>query len=232
MIRCIVVDDEPLARSLIESHISEVLFLQYLGSFKNAILAAGFLSKNEVDLIFLDIHMPKLTGIDFLKTLANPPKVIFTTAYREYAIEGFELQVLDYLLKPITFDRFFKAVNKLNIPNEITTTSNKSADTYPNHIFISINKKQIKVILKDIYYIESLRDYLKIHIKDKTHVVKEKISDFIETLPNDQFLRLHRSYIVNIAHVTAFTQQDVEIDTIEIPIGGKYKEHVLSILKR
>ena len=232
MIKCIVIDDEPLARTLIESHIIEVPFLKLLGSFKNAILAADFLNKNEVDLIFLDIQMPKLTGIDFLKTLAHPPKVIFTTAYREYAIEGFELQVLDYLLKPITFDRFFKAVNRLNTSNDLNQVAHKKTTTHLDYIFISVHKKQIKIILKDVLYIESLRDYLKIHLKNKTHVIKESISNFGKTLPDHQFLRIHRSYIVNIEQITAFTQQDIEIGAIEIPIGGKYKAYALSLLKQ
>ncbi|MEP0263049.1 response regulator transcription factor [Dokdonia sp.] len=233
MISCIVVDDEPLARSLLESHIADVPFLEHLGSFKNALLAADFLTKHQVDVLFLDIQMPKLTGIEFLKSLRQPPKVIFTTAYREYAIESYELQAQDYLLKPITFERFFSAVSRLKTPgtNQQSDISEASETTLPAHIFVQVNKKHIKVILQQIKYVESIKDYLKIHTVKETLVIKERISHFIEQLPKDRFLRVHRSYIVNQDHVTAFTQQDIEIGQIEIPIGGKYKDHVLGILK-
>ncbi|MFC4635080.1 LytR/AlgR family response regulator transcription factor [Dokdonia ponticola] len=232
MMTCIVIDDEPLARSLLAQHIADVPFLEHRGSFKNALLAADFLSKNQVDVLFLDIQMPKLTGIDFLKSLQHPPKVIFTTAYREYAVESYELQAHDYLLKPITFERFFTAVSRLQVatPKVIETPIPETATT-PEHIFVHVNKKHIKVILEDVTYIESIKDYLKIHTTKETLVIKERISHFIEQLPNPPFIRVHRSYIVNRDHITAFTQQDIEIGDIEIPIGGTYKEEVLNILK-
>lgn len=229
---CIVVDDEPLARSLLEQHIADIPFLEHLGSFKNALLAADFLSKNQVDVLFLDIQMPKLTGIDFLKSLQHSPTVIFTTAYREYAVESYELQAQDYLLKPITFERFFKAVSRLQVATPKTVETSPQETTHaPEHIFVHVNKKHIKVILSEVRYIESIKDYLKIHTTTETLVIKERISHFIEQLPDPPFVRVHRSYIVNRDHITAFTQQDIEIGTIEIPIGGKYKEEVLNILK-
>jgi DNA-binding LytR/AlgR family response regulator len=231
MIKCILVDDEPLARSLVEGHIAAVPFLELSGSFKNAILAADFLAKNQVDLIFLDIQMPMLTGIQFLKTLSRPPKVIFTTAYREYAVESYELEVVDYLLKPITFERFFKAVSKLAIPTQ-TVAPTATVQATPEAIFVQSNKKHIKVVLDDILYIESLKDYLKIHRKEGVLVIKERISQFALGLPSDRFLQVHRSYIVRIAAVTAFTQLDIEIGDREIPIGGKYKEAILKVLKK
>lgn len=232
MISCIVVDDEPLARSLLESHIADVPFLEHKGSFKNALLATQFLATNQVDVMFLDIQMPKLTGIDFLKSIAQPPTVIFTTAYREYAVESYELQAQDYLLKPITFERFFTAVSRLQVtPQKNIETIPHETSSSPEHIFVQVNKKHVKVILQYVKYIESIKDYLKIHTSTETLVIKERISHFIEQLPSDQFLRVHRSYIVHKDHVTAFTQQDIEIGQIEIPIGGKYKDHVLGILK-
>ena len=232
MIRCIVVDDEPLARSLLEQHIADVPFLEHKGSFKNALLASQFLTTNQVDVLFLDIQMPKLTGIDFLKSVSHPPTVIFTTAYREYAVESYELQAHDYLLKPITFERFFTAVSRLKVsPSTTIETTPQVAHISPAHIFVQVNKKHVKVILQYVKYIESIKDYLKIHTTTETLVIKERISHFIEQLPEDQFLRVHRSYIVNKDHVTAFTQQDIEIGRLEIPIGGKYKEHVISVLK-
>lgn len=232
MMTCIVVDDEPLARSLLEQHIADIPFLEHAGSFKNALLAADFLSKNQVDVLFLDIQMPKLTGIDFLKSLQHPPTVIFTTAYREYAVESYELQAQDYLLKPITFKRFFTAVSRLQVaaPKAIETSDQETTHTH-EHIFVHVNKKHIKVILNEVRYIESIKDYLKIHTTTETLVIKERISHFIEQLPDTSFIRVHRSYIVNCDHVTAFTQQDIEIGTVEIPIGGTYKEGVIKILK-
>ena len=230
MIKCILVDDEPLARSLLEGHIAAIPYLELCGSFKNAVLAADFLSKNQVDVLFLDIQMPMLTGIQFLKNLKNPPQVIFTTAYREYAVESYELEVVDYLLKPITFERFFKAVSKLTTP--AVTSSEMSADGISEAIFVQSNRKHIKVILEDILYVESIKDYLKIHRKEGVLVIKERISHFVTQLPPDRFLQVHRSYIVRIAAVTAFTQLDVEIGNMEIPIGGKYKEGVVQMLKK
>jgi len=193
-IKCIVIDDEPLARELLETHIAAVPFLEHLGSFKNAILATEFLRTTPVNLVFLDIQMPMLTGVDFMKTIPNLPPVIFTTAYREYAIEGYALDVVDYLLKPITFDRFFKAVSKVTSNAIPVTTHPDSTAKQLDHLFVNVNKKQIKLVLDEILYI-------------------------------------HRSYIVNQHHITAFTQQDIEIGEREIPIGGLYKEGVLEFLK-
>jgi len=229
-IKCIVIDDEPLARELLETHIAAVPFLEHLGSFKNAILATEFLRTTPVDLVFLDIQMPMLTGVDFMKTIPDLPPVIFTTAYREYAIEGYALDVVDYLLKPITFDRFFKAVSKVK-PNAIAVTAHlDNATKSLDYLFVNVNKKQIKLVLDEILYIESNKDYLKIHLKDKQLVIKEPLSQFLQKLPN-HFLQVHRSYIVNQHHITAFTQQDIEIGEREIPIGGLYKERVLEFLK-
>lgn len=227
MIKCIVVDDEPLARSLIEGHIKEVPFLELVGSFKNAVLASEFLSKNAVDLIFLDIQMPMLSGMEFLRSLGNPPQVIFTTAYREYALESYELQVADYLLKPITFARFFKAVSKLKVKEAQDSSTNDG----PDHLFVKINKKHLKVVLDEILYAESMKDYLKIHLKDDVLVIKQPISSFIKSLPKEKFLQVHRSYVVALDKITAFTQQDVEIGEIEIPIGGLFKERVIDTLQ-
>lgn len=228
MFRCIVVDDEPLARSLLEDHIAEVPILEHVGSFRNAMDAFAFLNKNQVDVIFLDIQMPKLTGFDFLKSIQNPPKVILTTAYREYALDSYEFGIVDYILKPITFDRFFKAVNKLQLSNLELDKPSKTSDV--ESIFVYANKKQIKIELEDVLYIESLKDYVKIHFLDKKVVVKEQLSQLLSRLPQT-FLRVHRSYIVNTKKISAFTAKDIEIGTIEIPIGGTYKDLVLNNLR-
>ncbi|MFY0594643.1 LytR/AlgR family response regulator transcription factor [Roseivirga sp.] len=232
-INCLIVDDEPLAVQLLTAHVDQVPMLDLVGTCSNALEALESIKSKPVDLIFLDIQMPILSGIDFLKSLDNPPKVIFTTAFREYAMSGYELDVVDYLLKPITFERFFKSINKYikqtTSPTSSTqnTTSSVSVEEF---IFVNVNKKHVKVNFSEILYIESLRDYIKINLIDSAVVTKDKISKFETKLP-DEFLRVHRSYIVNKMHISAFTAQDIELGRQEIPIGNSYKKMVDSWLK-
>lgn len=227
--KCIIVDDEPLARELIASHLVHFENFELINSFENALKAYAFLESNTVDLIFLDIEMPLLKGNDFLKKLKTPPKVIFTTAYREYAVEGYELNVIDYLLKPITFDRFFVSIEKfkqLQTPKEETTYNIK------NHTFVSSGSKKIKIIFDEILYIESLKDYITIHLENsKSHHIKQNISVF-EKILNTNFVRIHRSFIIHSKKLDAYTKNEVEINNVEIPIGSSYKETWLDYLKR
>ncbi|PRX54387.1 LytR/AlgR family response regulator transcription factor [Flagellimonas meridianipacifica] len=229
MIRCILVDDEPLARSLLEGHIAEIPYLELLGSFKNALEASDFLNQKKVDVVFLDIQMPKLTGLDFLSTLSNPPKVIFTTAYREYALDSYEFEAVDYLLKPITFSRFLKAVNKL-VRGTQNVLHAETENPNPDYMFVSSNKKQVKVVFDSISHIESLKDYIRIHLPNESLVIKEQLGNILKDLPS-HFIRVHRSYVINSQKVTAYTARDIEVASLEIPIGGKYKEYVFSYLK-
>ncbi|WP_017731454.1 LytR/AlgR family response regulator transcription factor [Nafulsella turpanensis] len=231
--KSVIIDDEPLAIELIESHAAQISGLEVVGTFKNAVKALEFLKSHPVDLIFLDIQMPVLSGIDFLKSTNIAPKVIFTTAYRKYALEGYELNVVDYLLKPITFERFFKAMDKYfscssslsqNRPQESADTQEKE------YIYVKADKKNVKVRMNDILYVESIKDYIKIQTPESIIIVKEKISVFEKLLPSNDFLRVHRSYLVNIHHITAFTNYDIEINSTEIPIGGIYKQYVLNVL--
>ena len=233
--RCLIVDDEPLAIQLLQSHVEQVPNLELVTTCDNALEAFEVLKRESIDLLFLDIQMPMLTGVEFLKSLANPPKVIFTTAYRDYAMEGYELNIVDYLLKPITFERFFKAINKyFEVTQAATPTMPipaRSAEPPVNdHLFINVNKKYHKVRFADILYIESIKDYLRIYTDAEPLTTKEKIGEFIEKLPG-QFIRVHRSFIVNKDKVTAFTATDVEIGRTEIPIGGNYKMQVIEALK-
>lgn len=232
--KCIIIDDEPLAIELIEDHVSKFSNLEIVATCHNAIEGFEVLKSQQIDLIFLDIQMPMLTGIEFLKSLSNPPKVIFTTAYREYAIESYELEVVDYLLKPISFDRFFKAINKyfktIEKKTIVVPVESKLDDT-TRHIYVNMNKKHHKILFADILYAESLKDYVRIHTLDAKIITKEKISDFEKMLPSF-FLRTHRSYIVNTQKITAFTAQDIELGDIEIPIGISYKRDVMDILKQ
>lgn len=219
--KCLIVDDEELARELIATHLSKLNDFELVASCNSALEAHNIISEKEVDLIFLDIKMPVLKGTDFFKNLVTQPKVIFTTAYREYAIEGFELNATDYLLKPITFTRFFKAIERFR--------ENTKLKKEGNHLFVQANKKNIKVLFDDILYIESIKDYIRIHLENEKIMCKHGLSTFLEKL-DTRFLRVHRSYIVNTDKVTAFTKKDIEINAIEIPIGEYYKEQVLGTL--
>ncbi len=232
-VKCIIIDDEPLAITLIEAHVAKFPNLEVIATCHNAMEGFEVLKSKPVDLIFLDIQMPLLTGIEFLKSLSNPPKVIFVTAYRDYAIESYELEVVDYLLKPISFDRFFKAINKYfkSVESDYkpeTVISEKSQNS--GFIYVNVNKKNHKILFSEIIYAESLKDYIQIHTKETTIVVKDKISDFEQKLPKN-FLRTHRSYIVNIDKITAYTAHDVEVGTLEIPIGVSYKKEVHKTLR-
>jgi len=195
--RCLLVDDEPLAIRLLENHISKIDSLEVVATCNNAIKALEILKKEPIDLLFLDIKMPNITGLEFLKTLKNSPKTIITTAYREYALEGYDLDILDYLLKPITFERFFRAIERFFRNEQVV----------------------------------SLKDYILIHTNAKEIRTKYKISDFEKELAQKSFLRVHRSYIVNLKRITAYTPHDIELGSIEIPIGVSYKEKVYSYLK-
>lgn len=230
-IKCLLVDDEPLAISLLQNHISKLDYFEVVGTCPNALKAAEVLRTTPVDLLFLDIKMPQITGIDFLKTLKNPPAVIFTTAYREYALESYELDIVDYLLKPITFDRFFKATDRylrISAPvnNKVITPLQE------DYIYLKNGSRFNKINMDSILYIESIKDYIIIHQKENVKLnVKYKISDIEIELQGKNFLRIHRSFIINLKNITAFTAYDVEFGNIEIPIGASYKEYAFKILK-
>jgi len=234
--KCLLVDDEPLAIEVLEKYIEAVDQLQVVGTCRNAFQAMEFLQKNPVDLIFLDIHMPKLSGTSFVRTLQHPPKIIFTTAYKEHAIDAFELNAVDYLLKPISLERFLRAVNKLTQttfthPDEMPVIS----DAVSGFIYFRSDRKMVKLFYDEILYIESIKDYIKIIREGNAPLlVKQSISATEELLPSHLFLRIHRSYIVALQKITAFTNNDVEIQRIELPIGRLYKPHLQKIaeLKR
>jgi DNA-binding LytR/AlgR family response regulator len=232
-LKCIIVDDEPLAIEILESYIARIEHLEIAGTFRNAVSAFTFLQTNTVDLIFLDIQMPKLTGIDFLKTLKQPPKVIFTTAYRDYAVDGFELEVVDYLLKPIPFERFLKAVAKvLHKPVTSATLPSKVESPSESFVYFKVDKKMVKTRMSDILYIESIKDYVKVKTAEKDIITQQKISYLEESLPKDIFLRVHRSFIVNVSKVDAYSATDIELGKHQVPIGRNYKNDVTKILSK
>ena len=223
--KCLIIDDEELARELIEAHLGQLTDFELIASCPSAIEASAILQKQTIDLLFLDIEMPVLKGTDFFKNLLHKPNVIFTTAYRNYALDGFELNAIDYLLKPISFSRFFKAIEKFkqqqnSYSQEFQTTLTTEKDDF---IFVTKNRKKIRIDFAEILYIESLKDYIKIHLVDVSHTVKFSISAFEKKLDN-RFIRIHRSYVVNYNQITAFTKNDVEIGKIEISIGESYKD--------
>jgi len=232
-LKCIIVDDEPLALEVLEAYIERIEGLELVAKCENAVKAFDALKKLQVDLIFLDIQMPKLTGIDFLKVLNPAPKVIFTTAYREYAIESYELNVIDYLLKPIAFNRFMMAVNKaMDGSVEYDEGSSDESAVAPDdpYIFLKADRKMVKVYLKDILYIESLKDYVRIKTPEKEIVSLQKISYLEQKLPEEFFMRIHRSFIVPIKKIEAFSNHSVEVGGKELPIGRNYKNQVLDVL--
>jgi DNA-binding LytR/AlgR family response regulator len=232
-LKCIIVDDEPLAIEILESYIARIEHLEIAGTFRNAVSAFTFLQTNTVDLIFLDIQMPKLTGIDFLKTLKQPPKVIFTTAYRDYAVDGFELEVVDYLLKPIPFERFLKAVAKvLHKPVTSVALPSKAENPSESFVYFKVDKKMVKTRMSDILYIESIKDYVKVKTAEKDIITQQKISYLEESLPKDIFLRVHRSFIVNVSKVDAYSATDIELGKHQVPIGRNYKNDVTKILSK
>ncbi|MEO6549933.1 MAG: LytTR family DNA-binding domain-containing protein [Ferruginibacter sp.] len=220
--KCLIVDDEPPAVKVIEKYIGLAEGLQLAGSCSNAFEAMKFLKAEAVDLVFLDIQMPKLSGTGFLKTLQHPPKVIFTTAYKEYATDAFDLDAVDYLLKPISLERFLKAVNKLPDYDAVPVEKVVVPDT-GGFLYFRAQRKMIKVFLDDILYIESVKDYIKIYRKaDKPLLIKQAITTLEAMLPASSFVRIHRSFIVSVNAITAFTSQDVEVGDVEIPVGRLY----------
>jgi DNA-binding LytR/AlgR family response regulator len=223
-ISCMVVEDEPLAAKIITDYIKQVPFLELKASFKDAIYATEYLQKESIDLVFLDIHLPKLKGMAFLKTLVNPPAIIITTAYHQYAVEGFELNVTDYLLKPIEFERFLTAVNKVVKQTEKDSSETKPAEPAKNHFYITVNRKNVKVLFDDILYVESLREYIKLVTKKGTHVTKMSTHEVEAILPPSQFQRIHRSFIVSLSKIDSFSSEEVEIGNISIPVGRLYKD--------
>lgn len=229
--RCIIVDDEPLAQELMKDHVSKLDDFELLAVCSNAMEALKELHNNKVDLMFLDIHMPQISGIDFLKTLKNPPKVIFTTAYREHALEGFELDIVDYLLKPITFERFLKSVNKYYLTKgDALQVVEKKGSTEDAYIYVKENKMVKKIQLQEIMYIEGYSEYVRIYFNEKRIVTKASLTELVEKLPEDVFLRIHKSFIVSIPHITAFSANVIEINNKELPIGRNYKNAVMKAL--
>ena len=227
-IRCIIIEDEPLAVKVLVDYIADVPFLNLLATFKDAILAADYLSQNNVDLIFLDINLPKLKGMSFLKTLVNPPAVIITTAYHQYAVEGFNLNVTDYLLKPIEFERFLVAVTKVR-SSHVSKQEPADEPESRDFVFINVQKKKVKILFSEIVFIESQREYIKIRTTGNEYISKMSTHEIEAILPAHLFKRVHRSFIVSIRRIESYTAEMIEIAGVSIPIGKGYRDGMANL---
>ena len=220
----LIVDDEPIAISILEKYIRQVEGLEVAGTCRGAVEAFNFLQKIPVDLLLLDIEMPQMSGLAFLKSLQNPPTVILTTAYRDYALEGFELAVADYLLKPISFERFLKAIQKVRNSASPTLPETPATQSPGAYVYFKSGTKMVQVFLDEILFVESLGNYARLHLASGTSVVTyQKMADMMSVLPAADFIRIHRSYIVRRDKVRAFTPNEVEVGGKELPVGGQYK---------
>lgn len=226
---CIIIDDEPIAIKVIKEHLEKTDHLQCAGSFTKALLAIELLNREAIDLIFLDINMPGISGIEFLKSLPNPPKVIFTTAYRNFAVDAFELDAIDYLVKPISFERFLKSANKFLSAVMTIDSNNTQNKTVKEFIILKSDKKNYKMQFKDILYIESLDNYIKVHTSNNSIICYESLSNLMQELSID-FVRIHRSYIVNIKKVDVFTTAYLQIEGTKLTVGRNYREKVSGIM--
>lgn len=232
MLRCLAIDDEPLALELLEDNISKVPFLELVATCSNPVDAIKILQEKSIDLIFLDIQMPRLTGLQFLQSLLQRPMVIMITAYEKYALEGFNLDVIDYLVKPVALSRFIKACNKAWELHQLRQKSVESTPTAPlDYIFVNADYSLIKVMLSDILWIEGLKDYLRIHLKGnaKPVVVRMAMKTMEDQLPALQFIRIHRSHIVSKQHITAIRKNSIFIGTMELAVGSNYQEVIATI---
>lgn len=229
-IKCIIIDDEPLAAEVIQTHLKEFPNMELLNTFTNALESLNIIETGGVDVVFIDINMPKMNGLDFIKSLDKSPYFIITTAYREYAVESFDLDVLDYLVKPVPFTRFLKSINKISQKfikdrsDEVHQTAEKS------FIFLKVDKKLIKIKFEDIYFIESLKDYIKVFTKSGDYLAHKSLSGITEELPSNQFLRLHRSFTVALDKIQALEGNSVLVADKRIPIGRKYINHAKDVI--
>lgn len=222
-IQCIIVEDEPLAVKVLKDYIADVPFLELKAAFKDAIEANEYLLNYHVDLMFLDIHLPRLKGMAFLKTLTNAPAVIITTAYHQYAVEGFNLNVTDYLLKPIEFERFLIAVNKVKAAQKDKPGSTEIKEV-KDYLFLTVQKKKVKILFNDIVYIESQREYIKIVTTKGDYLSKMGTHEIEAILPVNQFKRIHRSFIIAVNKIDSYTADSVEVNSIPLPIGRAYRD--------
>ncbi|MGI8583752.1 MAG: LytR/AlgR family response regulator transcription factor [Chitinophagaceae bacterium] len=233
-LRCLLIDDEPPALKVLESHISQINGLEIVAQCKNALEALDVLGNKTVDLMFLDIKMPKILGTDFLKNLSHPPKVIFVTAYRDYAVDGYELDAVDFLVKPVSFERFVKAITKVQrmMGQETASPANNNKSNSEAFVYLKVDRSMQKVYVDDILYIESWKDYIKVFLATgKNVLVKQSISAMANLLSDHKFLRVHRSFMVSVDKITGYSALSVQVNSTDIPIGRLYKQAVMDVLQ-
>lgn len=226
MIKCIIIEDEILAQQVIQSHLKKIDSFELVGICSNIPEAKEILNREQVDVIFLDIQLPGMTGLSFLRSLAVSPLVVLTTAYSEYALESYEFNVIDYLLKPVSFERFSKAIDKIIVKQSTQTTHASVGD----HMFIKSNGKFFRVNYEDIWYVEGMRDYLKIHTNDRTFITHQTMSEIEKLLPSNQFLRVHKSYMIALSGIKSIYGNNIETKKTVIPIGLRYREKVMNLI--
>jgi DNA-binding LytR/AlgR family response regulator len=230
LIRCIIIEDERLAQDVIKNHLQKAGRFNLVGTYRNALEAKETIEKEEVDLIFLDIQLPGMTGLNFLRSLPNPPLVVFTTSYPEYALESYEFNVIDYLLKPISYERFSKTIDKIIDGNIFKTVVNEIKPLNREHLFIRSNSKFYRISFSDIIYIEGMKDYLKIHTIEQVIITHQTMGEMENILPPGQFIRIHKSYIVSVARIKAVFGNSVDMEKALLPIGLNYKERIMSFI--
>ncbi|MGN6194287.1 MAG: LytR/AlgR family response regulator transcription factor [Ginsengibacter sp.] len=233
-LHCLLIDDEPPALKVLARYISQIGGMEIAGQCSNAIEALEVLRSRRVDVIFLDIKMPRIIGTDFFKNLSHPPKVIFVTAYREYAVDGFELDAVDYLVKPVSFERFLKAVTKLNklVGSEAPATTSTFTSPVDAFVYLKVDKDMKKIFVNDIIYMESWKDYVKVFLMSgKSFLVKQSISTMENLFSDHKFMRIHRSYIISLDKISCYNGLSVQLGTTEIPIGRLYKQVVMERLQ-
>ena len=230
-INTLIVDDEPQAQHVISSYLEKMEGFEIAGLASNAVQAFQILQEKNIDLIFLDIKMPKINGIDFIRSLRHPPRIILTTAYREFALDGYDLDVVDFLLKPISMERFLKAVSKVYEIKPVSADSNKPLISQRSFIYVKSDRKMVKIFLDEVQYIESIKDYVKIFLSDRIIITKQQIGFLEKILPSDDFVRIHRSYIISLSKVEAYTPSHIELKGKSLPIGNLYKDSTLESLK-
>ena len=232
MIKCLAVDDEPLALDILESYIKKMPDLELVGKCSNALEASEFLKNHKIDLMFLDIQMPEITGLEFMRSIANPPLVVFCTAYSDFAVEGFELNAIDYLLKPVGFERFTKTIDRAREYMSLKKSDDVEAPDLENdHRFIKSNQKQVKLSYDQILYVEAFADYVKLYTTEKRYITLQTMKNMEIKLPKEKFIRVHRSFIVGIKYITTFNSSELEIGTIKIPVGKNYKDEFLAKMR-
>ena len=229
MIKCLIVEDEILAQQVIQKHLERINQLELSGICQNALEAKEFLLVNDVDLIFLDLQLPGMMGLHFLQTIPNPPLIIITTAFSEYALESYEFNVIDYLLKPISFERFAKAIQKVT-QGRLYAQPTPEAENWGDHLFIKSGSKFFRIDYKEIMYVQSMKDYLKIHTREHKLVTHQTMNEFERLLPARQFIRVHKSYIVAVNHIKIIYGNSIEVDGLTIPVGNSYKNNVMNLI--